>query len=59
MSKSTTLGVDGGGVGGTPFERAALLSKACKAIHTETQGSQDTVATSLHKYRGGQGGSRW
>ena len=48
----------------TSFERAVRLSKACKAIHTETQGSQDTVAASLRKYRGGRGGgggggSRW
>ena len=41
------------------FERAILISKACKAIHTETQWNQEPVASALRKYRGRKGGSRW
>ena len=63
MSKSTTLGVDGVGeevgVGGESFERAILLLKACKVIHTKTQSIEGSVAAALRKDRGDQGGSRW
>ena len=40
------------------FERAILISKACKAIHTETEWSHEMTAA-LRKYRGRKGGSRW
>ena len=43
----------------TSFERAVLLLKACKAIHTETQRSQNPHAAALRKYQGRKGGSRW
>ena len=43
----------------TSFERAVLLLKACKAMHTETQWNQDPIAAALRKYRGRKGGSRW
>ena len=41
------------------FERAILISKACKAIHTETQRKHNPVAAALRKDRGCHGGSRW
>ena len=52
-------GGGGGGGGGESFERAILLLKACKVIHTKTQSIEGSVAAALRKDRGDQGGSRW
>ena len=43
----------------TSFERAVLISRACKAIHTESQWSEEPIAAALRKYRRGKEGSRW
>ena len=43
----------------TSFERAILISKACKAIHTETEWRYEGTASAFRKYRGRKGGSLW